>query len=176
MRATAVFGVVFLNASMLLQSPHRAWPIYSPSRPLFYFCHLWAMLLLIHMQISLLLSAASNLTENERERDRIRSCNSEEAESHLGGQKKQQKKTCLRGREDRKQCIWHIGEKITSSFVGTRGRQSAESVRDSPADSQSHLGVDWRRIEERRWAEQSRGGVKLFSVSEGELCHSSGVA
>lgn len=92
MRATAVFGVVFLNASMLLQSPHRAWPIYSPSRPLFYFCHLWAMLLLIHMQISLLLSAASNLTENERERDRIRSCNSEEAESHLGGQKKTTKK------------------------------------------------------------------------------------
>lgn len=153
MRATAVFGVVFLNASMLLQSPHRAWPIYSPSRPLFYFCHLWAMLLLIHMQISLLLSAASNLTENERERDRNRSCNSEEAESHLGAPKK----TCLRGREDRKkQWIWHIGEKITSSFVGTRGRQSVESVRDSPADSQSHLGVDWRRIEEKRWAEQRR--------------------
>ncbi len=154
--ATAVFGVVFLNASMLLQSPHRAWPIYSPSRPLFYFCHLWAMLLLIHMQISLLLFAASNLIENQKERETEAGaeCNSEPPW--------RTKKTCLRGREDRKQWIWHIEEKITSSFVGTRGRQS---VRDSPADSQSHFGVDWRRSEEMSRAEEEWSFLVLVRES-----------
>ncbi len=141
---------------MLLQSPHRAWPIYSPSRPLFYFCHLWAMLLLIHMQISLLLFAASNLIENQKERETEAGaeCNSEPPW--------RTKKTCLRGREDQKQWIWHIGEKITSSFVGTRGRQS---VRDSPADSQSHLGVDWRRSEEMSRAEEEWSFLVLVRES-----------
>jgi len=55
------------------------------------------MLLLIHMQISLLLSAASNLTENESERNR--SCNSDEAESHLGELENKQTKKKLFERE-----------------------------------------------------------------------------
>lgn len=51
LKKTAVFGVEFLNASMLLQSPRLAWPIFSQGWPLFYFCHLWATQLLIHMQM-----------------------------------------------------------------------------------------------------------------------------
>lgn len=58
LKKTAVFGVVFLNASMLLQSPRLAWPIFSQGWPLFYFCHLWATQLLIHMQMKLAPSLA----------------------------------------------------------------------------------------------------------------------
>lgn len=38
---------------MLLQSLRLAWPIFSQGWPLFYFCHLWATQLLIHMQMKL---------------------------------------------------------------------------------------------------------------------------
>lgn len=38
-----------------------------------------------------------------------------------------------------------------------RKAELKERVRDSPADSLNHLGVDWRRREEQR-----RGGVKLL--------------
>lgn len=43
---------------MLLQSLRLAWPIFSQGWPLFYFCHLWATQLLIHMQMKLAPSLA----------------------------------------------------------------------------------------------------------------------